>query len=160
MSAKQAILFVVLLGFISSAHGQGTFSNTGSGLNDLGRYMDDDSTWQDSGEDDASREATEKADGSLEDVTMETTDSSANFDNLPSKGSVTLHITDAEGAVLLERRINLQKSSVAISRLPNGLFFATLTYKDHRKAFPLDRSQVEKNKRKPAHKNKEEEDDN
>lgn len=125
------------------ASAQKTFSNTGSGLNDIGRYMDEDTSGVETSDADELEEASEKSpDGDeLSSVTMSVTDSLLSFENLPEKGSVTAYITNAAGEELAVRNLRPDRSGIAIGRLPRDLFFVTLTFKKYRKAFELNRSE-------------------
>jgi len=134
--------FFVFIVFCCTASAQNTFSNTGSGLNDISRYMDDDSTVADTPEeeeDEAVAATANKRVSSLENVAMEMTDSTVVFDNLPEKGNVSAHLTSAAGDELATKVISTKKPYFSIRRLPEGLYFVTLTYKEKRRAFELKR---------------------
>lgn len=139
---KPLILLLMTMIFSLSGYGQGTFSNTGSGLNDISRYMDDEDSTADDGVAEDDEEDTEMRSAittSLEDVAMEATDSTVVFDNLPAKGNVSAHITNAAGEELDTKAVSTKKPYFGVKRLPKGIYFVTLTYKNQRKAFELNR---------------------
>jgi hypothetical protein len=125
------------------ASAQKTFSNTGSGLNDIGRYMDEDTSGVETSDADELEDVNEKSPSAddLSTVTMSVTDSLLSFENLPEKGMVTAYITNAAGEEIAVRNLRADRSGIAVGRLPHDLFFVTLTYRKYRKAFELNRSE-------------------
>lgn len=139
---KKCLLVFCLLFALSYAKAQSTFSNTGSGLNDVSRYMEDDSTADDgTALDDEETEVTNSNADPLADISMTTTDSMVTFDGVPEKGNFTAHITTADGEEIETRMVNAKKTSFPVRRLPKQLFFITLTHRKYRKAFELNRSE-------------------
>jgi len=146
---KRFILLLLVTAVSNVGYSQSTFSNTGSGLNDISRYMDDEDSTADEGVADDDEEDTETEHTimtSLEDVAMEATDSTVVFDNLPVKGSVPAHVTNAAGEELYTKAVSSKRPYFGIRRLPKGLYFVTLTYKNQRKAFELHREDDGKKK--------------
>lgn len=139
---KYLFILGVFLFFGSRAWGQGTFNNTGSGLGDISRYMNDDDTVSDgeSAEEPEEDAVVNKADP-LGRITIEITDSAASFGNVPDLKTLRAHITNSDGEELEAQRITKVQNSMDVHDLPRGLFFITLTYKNYRKAFTLDRSE-------------------
>src|SRR6476620_5779611 len=106
MFLKQIFILLLLTVFCTSVKAQGSFSNTGSGLNDLGRYMDDDSSSTPTGDDDFPEDAPAKGGDPLADITIDAADSLVVFGNIPEKTNVLVHITNAEGIVLTQKTAN------------------------------------------------------
>lgn len=126
----------LLLLAATAAHGQSTFSNTGSGLNDISRFIDPRDSISDDNEIVVNPDA--EAEANLEKTTMEVTDEEVVFDHLPSR-LVTAHITDADGELLLSKSVSNTENIIGIKRLTAGIFYITLIYKDHRRGFTIER---------------------
>lgn len=140
---KKCLFLFCLLCTLSQAKAQNTFSNTGSGLNDVSRYMEDDDSTADDGtaiDDEEGAVKNLNADP-LADISMTISDSMVTFDGVPEKGNITAHITTADGEEIETRMVNARKLSFPIHRLPKQLFFVTLTYRKYRKAFELNRGE-------------------
>ena len=137
---KQVLLFLCFIMTSCCVHAQGTFSNTGSGLNDMSRYMEDDSTSDDIEMTEDKAESKPRNANILQDVTMDITDSVLTFEHLPEKGNIIAHITSSGGDVMLTKTINAKKTSLSVKNFSKDLFFVTLTYKNFRKAFELNRA--------------------
>ena len=140
---KKIVLLSCLLVALFQAKAQNTFSNTGSGLNDVSRYMDDEDSTEDDGTAMGEEEGVSKNMNvdPLTDISMTASDSTVTFDGVPEKGNFTAHITTADGEEIETRMVNAKRLSFPVRRLPKQLFFVTLTYRKYRKAFELNRSE-------------------
>lgn len=140
------LLVLCLILSCTRLQAQGSFSNTGSGLNDMSRYMDDeDSTEIDEGDEEYEEEGTvTAAEDPFDAISMDATDSLLSFDNLPEKGNVVAFITDSNGEEISAKDINPRKNEIDIHKLPKDLLYVTLTFRNKRKAFTLDRSEDDK----------------
>jgi hypothetical protein len=153
-------LIIIILFFNSPCFSQGSFSNTGSGLNDLRPYMTDDSTTAEPTEDETDEENLATNEGEF-DITMEETDSTITFSGLPEKNKVVADITNTEGDLILEKTVGTKNNTVNVRRLSKQLYFVTVSYGKYRKGFTLDRSgkDEEKAEKKKKLKTKLKEDD-
>ena len=133
----KAVIFILLV--LSASYGaeaQSTFSNTGSGLNDITRFIDPRDSISDDNEIVTRPDASAIAD--LNGATIEVTDDEVIFDGLPDR-LVTVHLTDADGELLLSRSISNMKNTIGIKRLGAGVFYITLIYKEDRRNFTIER---------------------
>lgn len=131
---KKFLPIAVAILFTTPAFAQSSFSNTGSGLNDLSGYMDDSV---------AAGPITPTVSNDarvFESITLDATDSLLRFSNLPQKMRIALRITDAYGQELVARMVNDKRATLGVKNLPHDLLYITLLHGTRRKTFMLDRS--------------------
>lgn len=139
---KKILLIVLLLSSGYMGRAQLTFKNTGSGINDINRFIEprdrisDDQYIKPVTNTDSPVQSTELQ--ILDQVTMDVNDTAAFFENLPPK-IIMIHIADGTGSPVASRSITHLKNWINIAEFPAGRYILTLTYKEKSKGFTIER---------------------
>jgi len=137
---KRLTLLAIFFAAYNAASAQNTFSNTGSGLNQLD--MSDREEEASGPAANTSSTTVVYADPySMEHTTMDISENTIQFNNLPKIGMI-MHITDAKGNELITRKLSAKNNTANISHLKNGVHFVTLVTDNmsRRKSFMLNRN--------------------
>lgn len=128
------IIFIYLI-FATNVHAQ-SFKNTGSGLNRVELDPED--------EEDAVKTPGElaKSQGNfLEELQLLKSEQKLNFQQLPKDIELMMTATDAEGNIILQRKLNSKTSTINTQKWIKGFYFITVFKEeqpDMRKSFSID----------------------
>ena len=135
---KRSYLIFALLIAGNTAFAQ-NYTNTGSGVNKVDIKDDEETTGP--SRSDAVTKVVYANPYSMDYMTMDVQDNKLQFNNVPDI-SMTLHITDANGNELVNRRMTRRSAMADISRLKAGMHFVTIISDNSntRKVFTLNRN--------------------
>ena len=136
---KRSYLIFALLIAGNTAFAQ-NYTNTGSGVNKVD-IKDDEEETSGPSRSDAVTKVVYASPYSMDYMTMDVQDNKLQFNNVPDI-SMTLHITDANGNELVNRRMTKRSAMADISRLKAGMHFVTIISDNSntRKVFTLNRN--------------------